>query len=145
MTDAVPTVLTVGYEGADQAEVVRRLTEARVTQLLDVRWRPQSRKRGFSKTPLAAALADVGIAYRHERALGTPPEMLAAAHAGDGYDWDAYEAFLLTQSEGLDAGRAFAEQGRTALLCFEASPYECHRRVVARHVAADLGFGVVHL
>ncbi|SEM69999.1 DUF488 domain-containing protein [Nonomuraea pusilla] len=40
--------------------------------LVDVRLTPISRKRGFSKTALATALAAAGIACRHMRALGNP-------------------------------------------------------------------------
>jgi hypothetical protein len=43
-----------------------------VTLLLDVREPPLSRRKGFSKTPRAAALAAAGIEYRHERTLGVP-------------------------------------------------------------------------
>lgn len=145
MNGNVPAILTIGYEGITDRELLLQLSHARVEHVLDVRWRPQSRKRGLSKTPLSRALHEVGMSYTHERGLGTPPDILKAAHDNGVYDWDRYEEFLLQQSDALRSGRIVAEHERTALLCFEASPQECHRRVVARQLAATLGFRVEHL
>ena len=44
-------------------------------RLIDVRYRPQSRRAGMSKTRLGELLGDHGIAYEHRRALGTPPDI----------------------------------------------------------------------
>lgn len=51
-----PSVLTIGYEGRDLNEVVRLARDSGAVTLIDVRWRPQSRKPGLSKTTLSAAL-----------------------------------------------------------------------------------------
>ena len=40
--------------------------------MIDVRALPLSRRPGFSKSPLKAALAEAGIEYVHLKALGTP-------------------------------------------------------------------------
>ncbi len=48
------------------------LRAAGVARLADVRAVAASRKRGFSKTALAAGLAEAGIGYTHLRGLGTP-------------------------------------------------------------------------
>ena len=66
---AAPALFSVGYEGRDLDEFVRLLRAHGVTVLLDVRLNAISRKPGFSKTRLTAALADAGIRYRHARAL----------------------------------------------------------------------------
>lgn len=68
-----PTLLTIGYEThREPASPVVALLAADVERLVDVRELPLSRRRGFSKTALAGALADAGIHYEHERALGNP-------------------------------------------------------------------------
>jgi hypothetical protein len=63
---------TLGYEGATLAEFITRLKMAGIMTVADVRQMPLSRKRGFSKTALAAALEKVGIDYVHIPALGCP-------------------------------------------------------------------------
>jgi uncharacterized protein (DUF488 family) len=66
------TVFTIGYERRSPDGLVRDLAGAGVTLLADVRELPLSRRRGFSRTALAAALGQAGLAYVHERALGNP-------------------------------------------------------------------------
>lgn len=140
-----PSVYTCGYEGRSQKDVISALAAARIEHLVDVRWRPNSRKPGLSRVALTAALAEHGIRYTHLQGLGTPPEIMAGLRSGAGYDWDAYEQFLLEQRRALEEGTAAAAASRTALLCFEAAPEECHRRVVARHLGAAAGLSIVHL
>jgi hypothetical protein len=62
-------LFTVGYEQhRTPASLVAALRAARVEHLVDVRELPLSRRRGFSKRALSAALADAGVALH----LGIP-------------------------------------------------------------------------
>src|SRR5512132_608467 len=85
----------------------------------------------MSKTRLAALLAEHGIAYEHRRALGTPPDLRVLFRAGrlaeaaEGYRRHV-EA---TAADALAAELPGAPA--TALLCLEADPAGCHRRLVA--------------
>ena len=56
---------TIGYEKALLGDVVATLTANRVAILLDVRDRPISRRPGFSKRQLAAAIEEAGMRYVH--------------------------------------------------------------------------------
>lgn len=126
-------VFTIGYEKLLPAELLGELQHARVERLIDVRFRPQSRRPGMSKTRLGELLAEHGIAYEHRRALGTPPDIRALFHAGRiGEARAAYREHVeATAAEELDSLAAELSDGpRTALLCLEAEPSECHRRVV---------------
>jgi uncharacterized protein (DUF488 family) len=71
----LPTIWTIGYERLLPAELVAELQAAGIERLIDVRFRPQSRRPGMSKTRLAELLADHGIAYEHRKPLGTPPDI----------------------------------------------------------------------
>ena len=93
----------------------------------------------MSKTRLAALLGEHGIAYEHRRALGTPPDLRflfragRLAEAAEGYRRHV-EAHA---SDELDALAAeLRRRRRTALLCLEADPAHCHRRVVAEALGA---------
>ena len=77
------TLFTIGYEATTMAEFLATLTKAGVERVIDVRALPLSRRPGFSKSPLRAALAEAGIDYVHLRALGTPAEGRSAAKRGD--------------------------------------------------------------
>jgi uncharacterized protein (DUF488 family) len=130
----MPTLWTIGYEKLLPPELVAELEAAGVERVIDVRFRPQSRRPGMSKTRLSDRLADHGIAYEHRRSLGTPPDLRHLFHSGRveearvGYRAHVEE----TAADELDALAAELERGpRTALLCLEADPAGCHRRVVA--------------
>ena len=73
---------TIGYEAATQDAVIDRLKAAGVEMLVDVRAVAASRRAGFSKTVLAASLAEAGIGYVHLRQLGTPKPGREAARKG---------------------------------------------------------------
>ena len=73
------TLFTIGYEKARLADFVATLVETGIETLIDVRDRPISRRPGFSKRQLAAALEEAGIFYVGLTALGTPPEGREAA------------------------------------------------------------------
>ncbi len=88
---APPTLFTIGYEKARLADVVATLTGAGVATLIDVRDRPISRRPGFSKRQLAAAVEAAGISYLHLQALGTPPE---GREAGRRREWPRFWAIV---------------------------------------------------
>lgn len=135
-------IATIGYEGSTLDAVVRALQKAGVDTLVDVRAVARSRKPGFAKTRLGAGLEDGGIAYVHLRGLGTPAEGRAAAKAGDTDTMRRIFVEHLATPEAQADLRHLAERveaGETvALLCYEAAPHECHRRLVADALAQML-------
>jgi uncharacterized protein (DUF488 family) len=135
----MPDLWTIGYERLPPDALVAELEAAGVQRVLDVRQRPQSRRPGMSKTKLGARLAEHGIAYESRRTLGTPPEIRPLYRRGAVRQAaDAFRTHLeQTASEELDALAAeliAPDAARTALLCLEAEPAHCHRRVVAEQL-----------
>jgi uncharacterized protein (DUF488 family) len=139
---------TIGYEKARLADVVPALAGSGVATLIDVRDRPISRRPGFSKRQLAAAVEAAGIGYLHLQALGTPPEGREAGRRRQwARFWNIVEAKLATAEAelALQQAAAVAEQGASCLLCYEADWRCCHRRRVAEILADRHGFIVHHL
>src|SRR5215212_2549307 len=97
-------IFTIGYEGATMAEFLAALRKAGVERLIDVRAVPNSRRPGFSKTPLRNALAEVGIDYVHLRALGTPAAGREAARAGRKAELEAIYAGQLETPQAMAEG-----------------------------------------
>jgi uncharacterized protein (DUF488 family) len=128
-----PTLWTIGYERLLPGALVAELQAAGIRRLLDVRLRPQSRRPGMSKTRLGTFLGEHGIAYEHRRALGTPPDLRTLYRAGRvdaaaaAYR-DHVEESAANELDALAAELAGAPP--TALLCLEAEPEHCHRRVL---------------
>jgi uncharacterized protein (DUF488 family) len=134
----VARLWTIGYERLLPEALVAELRAAGVRRVIDVRFRPQSRRPGMSKTRLGALLAEHGIAYEHCRALGTPPDLRFLFRAGRLAEATAgYRRHLeATAADELDALAAeLPAAPATALLCLEADPERCHRRLVAEALA----------
>lgn len=142
------TVFTIGYETRDVPGLVSDLVGAGVNMLVDVRELPLSRRRGFSKTALRAAVEDAGIAYRHERTVGNPKPFRDAWKAGDSATGVAgYIAHLNNGSRATV--EALAERvvaGGVCLMCVELDPSDCHRSLLVETLRKRVdGLRVEHL
>jgi uncharacterized protein (DUF488 family) len=141
-------LFTIGYEKALQKGVLAVLAAARIEVLLDIRDRPISRRPGFSKRQLAAAVQEAGMGYVHLAALGTPPE---GRLAGRRREWDRFWAIVddkIARPEAeVDLRRAgdIAAAAPSCLLCYEADWQSCHRRRVGEILARRHGFTLCHL
>jgi uncharacterized protein (DUF488 family) len=145
---SAPLLCTIGYEKASQAEVLAALAAAGIRRVIDVRDRPLSRRAGFSKRQLQAALEANGINYVHLQALGTPPE---GREANRTRQWESFwrivEARLATPEaeHALAQAAALAADAPSCLLCYEADWRICHRRRVGEKLAECHGFALRHL
>lgn len=142
-------MIGIGYEGLPLEALIARLRAQEVDVLVDVRLNAISRKAGYSKRALAAALEDAGIHYIHDPRLGNPKENRAGyAELGSEAGERAREQFR----ERLDDVQAAAVQDLSALLdahsvavlCFEADERHCHReQVIAAALKAQSSLTVV--
>ena len=132
-------IFTIGYEATTVPEFVAALRDAGVQRVIDVRAVPNSRRPGFSKTPLSNALAEAGIDYVHLRALGTPADGRAAARAGRHEELERIYAGQLELPEAMVQTAQMIELAKekpSALLCYERDPAHCHRTLLLA-AAAD--------
>jgi len=139
-------IFTIGYEGTTVAEFVAALKRAGVERLIDVRALPLSRRPGFSKSPLKAALEEAGVEYIHLKALGTPAEGRAAARAGRHADLERIYEGQLELPEAIAEGAQMVDlagEKPSAVLCYERDPAGCHRTLLLSAVTPDAE--VVHL
>jgi len=136
-------VYTIGFTQKTAAQFFDTLRESGIRQLVDVRLNNVSQLAGFSKRDdlkyFLRAICDV--AYVHELRLAPTQELL------DGYkqrkwDWPEYEQRFLAlmrerQVEDQIDQRLFDIP--TVLLCSEASPERCHRRLVLEYLQSKWG------
>jgi uncharacterized protein (DUF488 family) len=133
------TLYTIGYEKALLKDVICTLAAAGISTLLDVRDRPISRRPGFSKRQLAAAIEEAGMSYLHLHALGTPPEGRLANRRGE---WDRFWPIV---EEKLARPEAELALQQAAGIADESDWQICHRRRVAEILCRRHGFAVRHL
>lgn len=138
---ARPVLHTIGYQGATPEVFLAQLRRHGVTLLVDVRNAARSRKAGFAKGRLSAALEEAGVSYEHWKALGAPAALRRAlAASGDrGAFLADYEALLVEREDVLERLAARLEGEVGCLMCFEREAEACHRaRVAARLVERGL-------
>ena len=139
---------TIGYQTDTQAGMIKRLKDAGVELVIDVRAVASSRRAGFSKTLLANSLQAEGVDYAHLRPLGTPKAGRDAARAGRTDEMrDIFNAHLEEPDAQLALSQAteLATTKRVALLCYEDDPNCCHRQIVADEIRRRLKCEVVDL
>lgn len=141
-------LFTIGYEGVEIADFLTTLADHGITQVIDVRDVPVSRKRGFSKNRLREALGGHGIEYLHLKGLGDPKQGRDAARAGRFAAFRAiYERHLETAVAlaAMETACTAAVREISCLLCFERSYENCHRSIVANRLAANGKFDIRHI
>jgi uncharacterized protein (DUF488 family) len=133
----------IGYEKSGPAEFLATLGAAGVRTLVDVRDLPLSRRAGFSKRQLQAAVEAAGMRYVHLRALGTPPE---GREANKRRQWERFwkivdDKLATAEAEhALQELAAIAAGAPTCLVCYEAAWRICHRRRVGEILCQRHGF-----
>ena len=145
----MPPVFTIGHSTRAADELLALLAEHGIEVLVDVRRYPASRRHPqFSREALAAALAGARIQYMHEPDLGGrreprpgSPHVAWRVAAFRGYADHLETPVAQTALERLI--RLSAEH-RTVILCAEAVPWRCHRRLISDALVAR-GIEVRHI
>jgi uncharacterized protein (DUF488 family) len=135
-------VSTIGFTKTTAEGFFERLLKAGVNKVVDVRLHNTSQLAGFAKADdLAYLLKKIGgIEYVHQPLLAPTDPMLKAYKKQKG-DWHAYEVrFLGLMSERHIEDRFKPEMFDCAcLLCSEATPHHCHRRLVCEYLNEKWG------
>jgi uncharacterized protein (DUF488 family) len=138
---------TIGYQGHSVDSLICSLNANRVGVLLDVRENPWSRKPGFSKQKLQAAMEVAGIAYIHEPRLGTPSRIRNIyRETGDAASaLMEYGRYLRKTPDVIEGLVAMASGKRVCLLCLESDHNMCHRGVIAQRLSEMTKWKPTHL
>jgi uncharacterized protein (DUF488 family) len=129
-------VFTVGHSTLPIERFVALLQTYGVKRLVDIRGMPRSRHNPqFNDTSLAESLTARDIEYAHIRALGG----LRRAHEDSpntGWRDKGFRGYAdYMQSEefqdALETLIRMSRQERAAIMCAEATPWRCHRSLVA--------------
>lgn len=129
-------LFTVGHSNRLLGEFLEVLKEHGIRRLADVRRWPRSRRHPhFSDEHLKASLKGVGIEWRHFEALGG---MRKPREGSPNQGWESeafrgYADYLETDRfrDALEALMDWAGEAPTAVMCAEARPSQCHRRLIA--------------
>jgi uncharacterized protein (DUF488 family) len=145
----MPPVFTIGHSTRPIGELLSLLAEHGVEMLMDVRRFPGSRRHPqFSREALAGSLIEAGVKYMHEPRLGgrrparpDSPHTAWRVEAFRGYADHMESAEFTAALEGLIE---LSRQETVAILCAEAVPWRCHRRLISDALVAR-GIEVRHI
>jgi uncharacterized protein (DUF488 family) len=157
-----PVIATIGVYGFDAESFLRRLQDADVELVFDVRQRRGVRGSEYAwanSRRLQAALADAGIFYEHRPELAPTTELRHLQYAEDDRlgvgkrsrrtlaDEYArrYTAEILDHADLLPIASGLSGLGKPALLCVERDPEACHRSLIAQRLAERYNAVVEHL
>ena len=141
-------LFTIGYEGLKFETYINSLIKNDIRLLCDVRQNPVSRKYGFSKKTLSAALPKLGIEYVHIPELGIISDRRRYLQGEDDFRelFKQYSSELPQRQSEISLLRKLIEQyKRVALTCFEREHSQCHRHCISEKLNEWHGIEVVHL
>lgn len=130
-------VSTIGFTQTTAEHFFNRLREARVKKIVDVRLHNTSQLAGFAKADdLAFFLGTIArISYEHQPLLA-PTDAILKAYRKEKGDWSEYEGRFLALMRERQIEQHLTPEALdgACLLCSEATPHHCHRRLVCEYL-----------
>lgn len=142
-------VHTIGFTKKSAAQFFETLRQSGAKRVVDVRLHNVSQLAGFAKKDdLEYFLRQIcGMEYVHLPELA-PTKAMLDAYRKEHHDWDTYQQEYLALLDErriaqMPIKRAIAS---ACLLCSEATPEHCHRRLAAEYLNRHWGgVEIVHL
>lgn len=144
-------IYTIGFTQKSAQLFFDLLLQHRIRLLVDIRLKPTGQLSGFAKKDDLPFFLDRLVdhcTYLHLPELAPSEEILQEYR--NGKNWFKYEEqfkhLMLERNIPHTLNRKIFEESVSCLLCSEASPEHCHRRLVAERIAEYWsGFEIVHL
>src|SRR5688572_11282341 len=136
------TMWTIGHSNRDLESFLALLEQSAIKHLADIRRFPASRAHPhFNQSSLEIALGARGISYRHFPELGGRRSARLPDSPNNAWEVQAFNAYAdHMQSEefsgGMDRLMNIATNDRCVIMCSEAVPWRCHRRLVSDFLLA---------
>jgi uncharacterized protein (DUF488 family) len=136
------TLSTIGHSTHPIEEFIRTLEAHGISQLVDVRTIPRSRRNPqFNRETLPASLAAAGTRYLHLPGLGglRHPHKDSINTGWRNASFRGYADYMQTAEfhENLDHLIQLASEAPTAIMCAEAVPWRCHRSLISDALVAQ--------
>ncbi len=142
-------IFSIGFTQKSAEEFFGLLTRAGVKKVVDIRLHNTSQLAGFSKRDdLKYFLTAIGSIDYEEESLLCPTEDILRNYKKNRIDWDQYESRFrdLMRDRQIETNLSPDHFHGACLLCSEATPERCHRRLVAEYLQEHWGeVEILHL
>ena len=142
-------IFTIGHSTRDIEEFVSLMKEYNIKEIVDIRTIPKSRHNPqFNSASLKKDLIKNDIAYKNIKELGglrkANKDSINTFWKNDSFR--GFADYMQTKDfkEGLNYLMKSSVKKRTAIMCAEILPWNCHRSLIADALTAK-GFSVTHL
>lgn len=116
---------TIGYQNLTIHQFVELLQKHGIKTLVDIRSAPYSHNESYNKEALMRTLSRNWIDYIHMQSLGNPKTIRNSA------DWKrGYREHIVSDMPKIKLALSKFSKP-ICLMCMEADPKECHRRIVS--------------
>ena len=131
-------IYSIGFTQKSASQFFGTLKSQGIERLLDIRLNNTSQLAGFAKaSDLPYFLREIcGVDYEHEPLLAPTQDILDAFKKNKG-SWEVYEEAFLSLMSSRQVELKLSKDGflkKTVLLCSEATPEHCHRRLVIEYL-----------
>ncbi len=151
----MPRIFTIGHSNYQWNEFTRLLQDNHVVMIVDVRRHPGSKSfPQFNKEIMTKELVTKNIEYKHIEKLGGRRKEIAKALVYDNSAWKnksfrSYADYMMTISfkEGIKELLSLIAKcdDSLAIMCSEAVPWSCHRRLIADYLVMIEGISVYNI
>jgi uncharacterized protein (DUF488 family) len=141
-------IYTIGFTKKSAQHFFETLIKNKVKRIIDARLNNNSQLAGFTKkVDLEYFLEKIAkIEYIHNLELAPTPEILDT-YRKNGGNWEIYEQQFLALMEKRQIETQSTDIFNNAcILCSEATPQKCHRRLIAEYLNNKWGnLNIQHL
>lgn len=129
-------IFTIGHSTRSIDEFIELLNSHEIRQLVDIRTIPKSRRNPqYGQDQLEQSLRKASIEYVYLKSLGglRSKAKESVNDAWQNASFRNYADYMQTDTfvDGIDELIGLAEERVTAIMCAEAVPWRCHRRIVS--------------
>lgn len=145
------TIFTIGHSVHSAQDFLALLQKSGIECLVDVRSFPRSRRNPqFNQETLRESIERQGIHHSHVAELGGFRKRSQASSPNEGWETDGFRNYAdhMSTSEFKQGIRTLIELGQdrsTVVLCAEANPYRCHRRLISDYLQLISKINVIHI
>lgn len=143
-------IYTIGFTRKTAEDFFDTLEENNIDELVDVRLYNSSQLSSFTKFPDIEYFTRkiLHADYRHDLQLA-PSKQLFDGYKEKIFDWFDYECefakLMYERKISEHIAKNYSAEKKYCFLCSEASPENCHRRLVAEKFAEVFDAEIIHL
>lgn len=141
---------TIGFTKKSAQTFFELLQTNDIQRIVDIRLHASGQLAGFTKQDDLAYFLDRLARCDYVHLLNLAPTDSILSDYRKDHAWDRYvqrfEALMDERNIPYSLDRSLFEESRCCLLCSEATPDHCHRRLVAERLAREWrGVDIIHL